>query len=623
MLNVTNVNEGPTSSSVAGEEVIAMELASTEFPLDIDPAVDPEGDPLTYTVSQLPGTGTVLLNGTAITLGQVLSQAQLQALVYTVAEVDGNGPGAQTLTLGFMVTDGITAPQVFNVDLEVTDAVNSTLIGDGAANRLDGAAANDSLSGLGGADILIGSIGDDLLDGGTGINSLLGGTGNDTYVVDVTGDSIIDTGGNDTVIATTSFALEAGNSIETLRTAGAATFGAINLTGNEIANFIQGNASANVIDGGGGGDVMQGHGGNDTYHVDDEVNDYVIEVANEGNDVVIASVSYAILAGQSVELLRTNNAAASAALSFFGNELANELQGNAGVNTLNGNGGIDIMTGFGGNDTYVVDNLNDKAFEVAGGGLDNVMSSINYVLQAGTHIEQMRTVDEFATTAINLTGNEFANRLKGNAGANALNGGASVDIMEGLAGNDTYHVNHALDNLIEIAGQGNDNVITSVSYTLQAGVSIELLRTVNPGATTAINLTGNQLANKLQGNAGANTLNGRGGNDTMTGNAGNDKFVFNTGLNAATNVDTIIGYSVANDVIHLDNAVFTKLANGALVAGAFKIGSAATDIDDRIIYNSATGALSYDTNGSIAGGNTLFAKLDKGLALTNAEFLVI
>ena len=59
------------------------------------------------------------------------------------------------------------------------------------------------------------------------------------------------------------------------------------------------------------------------------------------------------------------------------------------------------------------------------------------------------------------------------------------------------------------------------------------------------------------------------------------------------------------------------------MAGAFKIGSAATDIDDRIIYNSATGALSYDTNGSIAGGNTLFAKLDKGLALTNAEFLVI
>ena len=46
-----------------------------------------------------------------------------------------------------------------------------------------------------------------------------------------------------------------------------------------------------------------------------------------------------------------------------------------------------------------------------------------------------------------------------------------------------------------------------------------------PPATTAINLTGNNLANIVIGNAGANNLNGGGGADTMQGLAGNDIYV--------------------------------------------------------------------------------------------------
>ncbi|KAB2945320.1 MAG: calcium-binding protein, partial [Rhizobiaceae bacterium] len=40
------------------------------------------------------------------------------------------------------------------------------------------------------------------------------------------------------------------------------------------------------------------------------------------------------------------------------------------------------------------------------------------------------------------------------------------------------------------------------------------------------------------------------------------------------------------------------------------------------VYNSATGALIYDSNGSAAGGATQFAILGTGLALTNADFLI-
>ena len=61
---------------------------------------------------------------------------------------------------------------------------------------------------------------------------------------------------------------------------------------------------------------------------------------------------------------------------------------------------------------------------------------------------------------------------------------------------------------------------------------------------------------------------------------------------------------------------------GTLVADAFFSGAAAHDLTDRIIYNSATGALSYDPDGTGAGPVTQFAALSLGLALTNGHFAV-
>ena len=81
---------------------------------------------------------------------------------------------------------------------------------------------------------------------------------------------------------------------------------------------------------------------------------------------------------------------------------------------------------------------------------------------------------------------------------------------------------------------------------------------------------------------------------------------------------------MADDTIQLENAVFTKLTKtGALISGGFYNGAAAHDSDDRIIYDSTTGAVSYDVDGSGAGAAVKFAQLAKGLALTNADFLII
>ena len=163
------------------------------------------------------------------------------------------------------------------------------------------------------------------------------------------------------------------------------------------------------------------------------------------------------------------------------------------------------------------------------------------------------------------------------------------------------------------------------SYTLAAGQEIETLSTSNTAGTVAINLSGNGFANTLIGNAGANFLNGGGGSDTIITHGGNDTIRFNTAL-GASNIDHITDFDVAKDIIQLENAIFIELTTNtgnALNGVEFFIGSAAHDADDRIIYNSATGALIYDSNGNGANGATQFATLATGLGLTSGDFFVV
>ena len=139
-----------------------------------------------------------------------------------------------------------------------------------------------------------------------------------------------------------------------------------------------------------------------------------------------------------------------------------------------------------------------------------------------------------------------------------------------------------------------------------------------------INGTGNALGARLIGNSGDNVLDGGAGDDKITGAAGNDTFVFSDPLSEANNVDRITDFSPSDDTIQLDSAVFTALTPAsALASGALYIGAAAHDASDRIIYNSETGALTYDYNGDAAGGATQFATVGTGLALTNGDFEVV
>ena len=50
---------------------------------------------------------------------------------------------------------------------------------------------------------------------------------------------------------------------------------------------------------------------------------------------------------------------------------------------------------------------------------------------------------------------------------------------------------------------------------------------------------------------------------------------------------------------------------------------AAVDASDRIIYETDTGKLFYDSNGSAAGGATQFALVSTGLELTREDFFIV
>ena len=192
--------------------------------------------------------------------------------------------------------------------------------------------------------------------------------------------------------------------------------------------------------------------------------------------------------------------------------------------------------------------------------------------------------------------------------------------MVGYGGHDLYYVDHAGDVAYEDADGGNDLVVTSVSYAL--GGNVENLQSNDIGGTAALTLVGNDLGNYIWGTNGDNTIHGRGGIDQIYGYAGADRFVFDTAP-GASNYDVLGDFQAGVDKIVLDNAVFTALADGALSAGAFHSGTAATSADHRIVYYADTGGVFYDADGSGAGEMVLVAIVPAGQPLTAADFTVI
>ncbi len=450
-----------------------------------------------------------------------------------------------------------------------------------SGNNLD-----NPMLGTSGANTLYGLAGNDTINGGGGADTLFGGTGNDTMIVDNVGDVVVEyaSEGNDTIESSVSYTLS--SNVENLTLTGVQS---INGTGNGVANVIIGNDGDNILDGRGGDDLLAGGQGNDTYVLDSPL-DTIVELANEGADLVLIAFTYELL--ENVEALTLTG---SLPADGTGNSLANTLVGNAAANILDGGGGADTMSGGLGNDGYIVDDAADTVQEFSNEGTDTVYASVTHVLAA--NIENLTltgtaTIDGAGNELNNqLLGNSASNVLLGGAGADVLDGGGGLDSMEGGSGDDTYFVDSIGDLIVEAAGNGIDTVISEVDYVL--GDNVENLFLI--GAAD-VNGTGNDAGNELTGNTGMNVLSGGLGNDVLDGNGGADILAGGSGDDLYLVSDSLVTVMEAAgeglDSVHssVSVALWDNVENLTLV-GTGNIDGAGNALDNLLQGNSGSNEL--------------------------------
>jgi Ca2+-binding RTX toxin-like protein len=510
-----------------------------------------------------------------------------------------------------------------------------------------------------------------------------GGPGDDSYTVDSAGDVILEAPNAGTDLIRTALPYLSLASFPNIENLIGTSDDEQSLTGNGLANAITGadgddvlkgaagsdtllgglgddvlvgGAGNDLLGGGAGEDVMRGGAGDDTYQVD-SLADVVKEAAGGGTDTVVTSLaSYSLASLPEVENIVStstvgaqltgndrNNVLTGTGLGdgLSGREGDDTLIGDAGDDTLDGGAGLDSLAGGTGNDLYRVDHAGDVVVELAGGGSDRVIASVDWTLGAETEWLSLA-----GTAALNGTGNALDNKLEGNAGANrlegaggndTLTGGAGADTLTGGAGNDLYRVDAAGDVITELPGEGHDRVIASVDWTL--GAEIEWL---SLSGTAALNGTGNELDNTLEGNAGANRLEGAGGKDrliggdgadTLDGGAGADRLIGGAGedafcfaaLPAAGEHDQVVGFVSGVDRLLVSAGGFGGglVEGGAVLLVAAAVPSAAGAPGAVFLYDTDNGRLSFDADGQGSGRAVLVAILNGAPALSAADLQIL
>ncbi|WP_414472095.1 Ig-like domain-containing protein [Microvirga sp. M2] len=244
--------------------------------------------------------------------------------------------------------------------------------------------------------------------------------------------------------------------------------------------------------------------------------------------------------------------------------------------------------------------------------------TVNELAANGTVVGDLSATDQDA-------GDHVAFRLVDDAGGrfDIVNG--KIVVKNGLK----LDFEQARTHTVTVEAKDDTGLVTLKTFTINIGnVSPEVVNGTGAnetffGGTGNDFLSGGAGKDVLKGGAGNDTLVGGSGKDALTGGTGRDSFVFNSALNKTLNVDTITDFSVKDDTIRLENAIFRTLTQtGVLKKEFFTIGPKAKDRNDHIIYDSKTGALSYDADGSGQVAAVKFAQLDKGLKMTNADFLV-
>ena len=525
-----------------------------------------------------------------------------------------------------------------------------TLIGDIVANILSGGGRNDMLRGDGGNDALDGGSGFDTADysdktqavvatltGATnsivtvnGVNedtiknieNLNGGRGGDTFIGNTLVNILSGNGGNDLLkgglaadrldggagvdgadysdktAAVTVTLNGATASVVKVNNANEDTISNIeNVIGGSAIDTLTGDAFDNVFRGLAGSDVIDGGGGRDVADFSDKTT-AVTATLNNGATVTVNVNGVGEDKITNVEGL----IGGSAADTLTGDTLTNFFRGGAGNDNLEGGDARDTADYSDKTAAVVVDLDGANGVIVRVGGVDE---------------DTIKTIES-------IIGGTAADSLTGDGQSNTFLGGAGRDVLDGQDGTDTADFSDKTTS-VEVTLNGATNAFAKVN-----GINEDTLRSIESvtGGSGNDTLIGDTLNNSLRGGGGDDRLSAGAGNDvvaggldndTLTGGTGRDLFLFDSAL-GPTNVDIVSDFVVADDFIGLDQGIFNIAGlQGTFPVQAFFAGTAAHDADDRIIYNAATGALSYDADGTGAIAAVQFATLAKNLALTAAN----
>lgn len=264
-------------------------------------------------------------------------------------------------------------------------------------------------------------------------------------------------------------------------------------------------------------DSLGGSGGNDTLS------------GGNGGDTLIGGVGDDFVAGGN------------------GNDRSFAGANDAGNDTLQGNGGNDVLAGGAGNDTIVGGNFSSTAdqFNSGNSGADTLFGGAgNDLIVGGSYNSSTNTVvntGQGTNTIWAGTGNDtvFGDNnedvLGGGSDGDSISGGDGNDTIFGGSGNDTVDAGNDDDRIF--TGQGNDTI---------------------DGGDGDDTLFGGAGDDTVSGGDGADEIWAGGGNDDLSGGEGADTFVF--GQNSGN--DTVTDFNASEDVLNLEFAPtdFTSLA---------------------------------------------------------------
>jgi serralysin len=393
---------------------------------------------------------------------------------------------------------------------------------------------------------------------------MVGGPGDDLYFVDNPADIIVEQNleGFDEVRSTaSSYTLSDWINNLTLLS------GAGNGTGNAIDNVITGNGAANALSGGDGNDTLIGAGGNDTFTGGNGADAFVFNVApGGGNASLITDFTSAAdvirLDGRAMTAIGASGTFASGDARFYA--------------AAGANGGHDA-------DDRVVYNITTGQlwYDADGSGAG-----------AAQLIATLQGAPALAATDIAVDNGSSAppppppGSIVGTAGNDTMPGTAGNDSMFGLGGND-----------VMAGGSGNDSMVGGA---------------------------GNDT---IYGDSNNDWIEGGAGNDSLSGGGDQDSYVFRE--YGAANADTVGDFASAWDMLRFDGSAFSALGSaGHFAAGDARFYAAAGasgghDADDRIVYNTSTGQLFYDADGSGAGAAQLVATIQGAPGVAAGDIWVI